>query len=81
MFLQLCTWLPFHRVLERLAYPYRARWQGLRSAGAGALQGLSALDNRFLENPALAMDQCRVACAHMAEADPRGIGYGDVAAA
>ena len=32
-----------------------------------ALQGLSALDNRFLENPALAMDQCRVACAHMAE--------------
>ena len=31
------------------------------------MQGLSALDNRFLENPALAMDQCRVACAHMAE--------------
>ena len=59
-------WLPFHRVLERLAiFTVRDGKKGERTAGA--LQGLSALDDRFLENPALAMDQCRVACAHMAE--------------
>ena len=59
-------WLPFHRVLERLAI-LTVRDGRDEERTAGALQGLSALDNRFLENPALAMDQCRVACAHMAE--------------
>ncbi|MDD6326540.1 MAG: Na/Pi cotransporter family protein [Lachnospiraceae bacterium] len=59
-------WLPFHRVLERLAILTVRDGKG-EERTAGALQGLSALDNRFLENPALAMDQCRVACAHMAE--------------
>ena len=59
-------WLPFHRVLERLAI-LTVRDGKDEERTAGALQGLSALDNRFLENPALAMDQCRVACAHMAE--------------
>ena len=59
-------WLPFHRVLEHLAI-LTVRDGKDEERTAGALQGLSALDNRFLENPALAMDQCRVACAHMAE--------------
>ncbi len=60
------VWLPFHRVLERLAI-LTVRDGKDEERTAGALQGLSALDDRFLENPALAMDQCRVACAHMAE--------------
>lgn len=60
------VWLPFHRVLERLAI-LTVRDGKDEERTAGALQGLSALDDRFLENPALAMDQCRVACANMAE--------------
>lgn len=59
-------WLPFHRVLEKLAM-LTVRDGQEEERTVGTLAGLSALDDRFLDNPAVAMDQCRVACAHMAE--------------
>ncbi len=60
-------WLPFHKVLVKLAqWTVRDR-QGDEHTVEKSLEGLSALDSRFLENPALAMAQCRVACAKMAE--------------
>lgn len=59
-------WLPFHQVLEKLAM-LTVRDGKEEERSAGALSGLAALDDRFLENPALAMEQCRVACSHMAE--------------
>ncbi len=58
-------WLPFHRVLERLAM-LTVRDSKSEERMEGVMQGLAALDDRFLDNPALAMEQCRVACAHMA---------------
>ena len=59
-------WMPFHRLLEKLAI-LTVRDGKEEERTEGALEGLSALDDRFLDNPALAMDQCRVACAHMAK--------------
>ena len=59
-------WMPFHRLLEKLAI-LTVRDGKEEERTEGALEGLSALDDRFLENSALAMDQCRVACAHMAK--------------
>lgn len=58
-------WLPFHRVLERLAM-LTVRDSKSEERMEGVMQGLAALDDRFLDNPALAMEQCRVACSHMA---------------
>ena len=59
-------WMPFHRLLEKLAI-LTVRDGKEEERTEGALEGLSALDDRFLDNSALAMDQCRVACAHMAK--------------
>jgi phosphate:Na+ symporter len=58
-------WLPFHTVLVRLAeLTIRDGKQEERTDGA--LECLQALDDRFLSNPALAIEQCRTACARMA---------------
>lgn len=59
-------WLPFHGLLEKLAI-LTVRDGKEEEHTAGALLGLLTLDDRFLDNPALAMEQCRVVCAHMAE--------------
>ncbi len=56
-------WLPFHRVLEQLAI-LTVRGEKEERTQA-ALAGLASLDERFLENPAVAVDQCRNACAFM----------------
>ena len=61
-------WLPFHGLLVKLArLTVRDRKDDETERTVESLKGLEALDNRFLENPAFAMEQCRVACAHMAE--------------
>ena len=60
-------WLPFHELLVKLAmFTVRDKKQ---EAGRSErmLEGLRILDDRFLENPALAMAQCRKVCAQMAE--------------
>jgi phosphate:Na+ symporter len=58
-------WLPFHNVLVRLAeLTIRGGKQEERTAGE--MECLNALDDRFLANPALAIEQCRTACARMA---------------
>lgn len=60
-------WLPFHRVLEQLAVLTVRDEKGKGEERVqDALRGLSSLDDRFLENPAIAIEQCRVASAHMA---------------
>lgn len=59
-------WLPFHNVLVKLAtLTVRDKKGEEGERVAENLSGLQALDNRFLENPAFAMEQCRVACACM----------------
>lgn len=60
------AWLPFHNVLVKLA-ELTIRDGKEEERSAGALSGLGALDDRFLDNPALAVDQCRTVCAKMAE--------------
>ncbi|MDO4322688.1 MAG: Na/Pi cotransporter family protein [Lachnospiraceae bacterium] len=60
-------WLPFHQLLVKLATLTVRDREGDESRTEQSLAGLQALDDRFLENPAVAMEQCRVACAHMAE--------------
>lgn len=59
-------WLPFHNVLVKLArFTVREGAEEERKAEK-TLAGLAMLDDRFLENPAFAMAQCREACANMA---------------
>ncbi len=59
-------WLPFHNVLVKLAkLTVRDRADEDRFAEK-TLAGLAMLDDRFLENPAFAMAQCREACSNMA---------------
>jgi phosphate:Na+ symporter len=67
-------WLPFYRVLVKLAeltIPDDDRETQANKAQKtrtdAALASLRALDDRFLANPALAIDQCRAACAKMAQ--------------
>ena len=61
-------WLPFNKVLVKLAMlTGRDRKEDENERVEESLQGLQMLDNRFLDNPAVAMDQCRNACARMAE--------------
>lgn len=60
------AWLPFHSLLEKLAI-FTVRDGKEEERGNAMLSGLSALDDRFLDNPAVAITQCRTACAHMAE--------------
>ena len=59
-------WLPFNGLLVKLAQLTVRDKEGDERTVAEALKGLEALDDRFLENPGFAMEQCREACAHMA---------------
>lgn len=62
------VWLPFHRVLEKLAMlTVRDSKEEKKEAVQTATEGLDGLDDRFLDHPAVAMEHCRVACAHMAQ--------------
>lgn len=59
-------WLPFNRLLVKLAcLTVRDKASDERTM-AEALEGLKGLDDRFLSNPGFAMEQCREACAKMA---------------
>lgn len=62
-----CVLLPFSSWLERLAC---LTIREERSAGAenGQTEALQILDTRFLATPGLALEQCRVAAADMADA-------------
>lgn len=63
-------WLPFNRVLVWLAEMTIRDTDGEQQTEAEGVEkeqvSLSMLDDRFLDNPALAMEQCRMVCAHMA---------------
>jgi phosphate:Na+ symporter len=59
-------WLPFHKVLVKLA-ELTIREAAQEEGTGRAQEGIRALDDRFLGNPALAIDQCRTACAWMSE--------------
>ena len=59
-------WLPFNKVLVKLAKFTVRDVKGGESHTEKSLAELGALDDRFLDNPALAMAQCRDVCASMA---------------
>ncbi|MFR8547378.1 MAG: Na/Pi cotransporter family protein [Lachnospiraceae bacterium] len=59
-------WLPFNKVLVKLAKLTVRDTKDEESHTEKSLAELGALDNRFLDNPALAMAQCRDVCASMA---------------
>lgn len=66
-------WLPFHSLLEKLAtVTVRDNGGGERQTEQ-ELAALAALDDRFLENPALAIEHCRMASSHMAAITARSI--------
>ena len=59
-------WLPFNGLLVKLAQlTVRDKKEEERTV-AESMQSLQALDNRFLDNPAIAIEQCRNVCAQMA---------------
>ncbi len=60
-------WLPFNKILVKLAMITVRDKKGDESPVEKSLAELQALDDRFLDNPALAMSQCRDVCAHMAQ--------------
>lgn len=60
-------WLPFNKVLVKLAtFTVRDSKEG-DSHVEKSMTALEALDDRFLENPAFAIEQCRNVSAHMAQ--------------
>lgn len=59
-------WLPFNKLLVWLA-EQTIRDKVSEEKSDQALAALKALDNRFLDNPAVATEQCRMVCAQMAE--------------
>ena len=62
-----CLWLPFHRVLVKLAkLTVREREENGKKDDAEK-QELLGLDERFLDTPAFAVEQCRKAAARMAD--------------
>ena len=62
-----CLWLPFHRVLVKLAkLTVRDREENGKKDDAEK-QELLGLDERFLDTPAFAVEQCRKAAARMAD--------------
>ena len=73
-----CLLLPFSNLLEKLAYftirEERAEQEAVRYID----EDVKALDSRFINNPSLAMEQCRKVICHMAdtvqEACRRAIG-------
>lgn len=76
-----CLLLPFSGLLEKLAYftikEESAEYEVVRYID----EDVKALDSRFMNNPALAMEQCRKVICHMAdtvqEACRRAIGLSD----
>lgn len=60
-------WLPFNKVLVKLATLTVRDGHGEENRAEKELEELRVLDDRFLDNPALAMAQCRDVCSHMAE--------------
>ncbi len=59
--------LPFSSVLERLAYA-TIREDEAEHVRAGYIEeDIKALDSRFINNPAFAMEQCRKVISHMAD--------------
>ena len=59
-------WLPFNKLLVWLA-EQTIRDKVSEEKSDQALAALKALDIRFLDNPAVATEQCRMVCAQMAE--------------
>jgi phosphate:Na+ symporter len=58
--------LPFHNLLVKLA-ELTIRGEKQEERTEEAMKSLLALDDRFLANPAIAIEQCRTTCAKMAE--------------
>lgn len=67
-------WLPFNNLLVKLAMLTVRDNKADDSHVEKSLAGLQALDDRFLENPGLAMAQCRDVCAHMAQVTVDALG-------
>lgn len=67
-------WLPFHKLLVKLAcLTVREEKEDSGQREKQEIPGLQVLDDRFLDTPALAIAQCREACADMAEITVRSI--------
>jgi phosphate:Na+ symporter len=58
--------LPFHNLLVKLA-ELTIRGEKQEERTEEAMKSLLALDDRFLANPAIAIEQCRTTCAKMTE--------------
>lgn len=62
-----CLLLPFSGLLEKLAY-LTIREDSVEHEAASYIdEDVKALDSRFINNPSLAMDQCRKVICHMAD--------------
>lgn len=62
-----CLLLPFSDLLEKLAYITIKEDAAEHEAVRHVDEDIRTLDSRFMNNPALAMEQCRKVTAHMAE--------------
>lgn len=60
-------WLPFNGVLVKLAQLTIRDKDGEERSVEKSLEELQVLDDRFLDNPGFAAEQCREVCAKMAE--------------
>ena len=60
-------WLPFNKLLVKLACLTVRDNESEERTMAESLEGLKGLDDRFLNNPGFAMAQCREACAKMSD--------------
>lgn len=62
-----CLLLPFSGLLEKLAY-FTIREESTEHEAIRCIdEDVKALDSRFMNNPALAMEQCRKVICHMAD--------------
>ncbi len=62
-----CLLLPFSEVLEKLAYLTIREDEGEHEHRRYIDEDVRTLDSRFMNNPALAMEQCRKVIGHMAD--------------
>lgn len=62
-----CLLLPFSDLLEKLAYLTIKEEAGESAEIRYIDEDVKALDSRFINNPALAMEQCRKVISHMAD--------------
>lgn len=62
-----CLLLPFSDLLEKLAYLTIREQSGEHVPARYIDEDVKALDSRFINNPALAMEQCRKVICHMAD--------------